>query len=76
MNIHRYKQVAEVAHLTAAHGHSSAAMCLQYSAIVHSSTVLHPSPECLQARGKTVVMQKGLLGSAKQYILYICVKGR
>ncbi|XP_021105872.1 zinc finger C4H2 domain-containing protein isoform X1 [Heterocephalus glaber] len=52
----RCEQIVEIAHMSAGHCHSWAALCLLYREIVYSSTVFNQSPGCLKARGKAVVM--------------------
>lgn len=70
-----YEQRVEVAHVSSRHHRTCAAVCLPCSAVVYRSTVLSQSLECVEAGGKAAVMWQGLLASAKQHTLYICVKG-
>lgn len=71
----RCKQSVEVAHVSTGYGHSCDVVCLLYREIAYSiSTMLNLSPGCPEARAEAVVIWNKLLGSAKQYIFYICVK--
>lgn len=69
MNIHRWGQIPEVAHVSTRHCHSCAAVCLLYSVVGYSSIMLKLSLRYLEARGKAVWCG-GDTRKLNAYILY------